>query len=149
MRAALLAHVLGLISARRALDAHLHRRGWPNHDALQIFHGIGARFPQRSARAQLEAGKLNEQLAQIDEVRRQLAQIHPENDSAPAEDVISSRLVIDRLDDLLEHLGHALEDWRDLLEERWRSEPRRVLNFHPRPARRVESMVCARSWPFA
>jgi uncharacterized membrane protein YgaE (UPF0421/DUF939 family) len=36
----LVAHIFGLISARRSLDAHLHRCGWPRHDALQIFHGV-------------------------------------------------------------------------------------------------------------
>lgn len=125
----LLAHVLGLVSARRSLDSHLHRRGWPAHDALQIFHGIVLDF-LNDLPTQLGAGKLDEQLAQIEAVRRQLAQLQPENDSASAEEVISARLVIDRMDDLLEHLGHALEDWRDILEERWRNEPRRILNFH-------------------
>jgi uncharacterized membrane protein YccC len=125
----LLAHVLGLVSARRELDAHLSRCGWPAHDALQIFHGIVLDF-LKDVPAQLEAGKLDEQLEEIGEVRRQLARLVPENDSALVTDVISARLVIDRIDDLLEHLGHALEDWRDIVEERWRPEPRRVLNFH-------------------
>jgi uncharacterized membrane protein YccC len=125
----LLAHVLGLVSARRELDAHLSRCGWPAHDALQIFHGIVLDF-LKDVPAQLEAGKLDEQLEEIGEVRRQLARLVPENDSASAADVISARLVIDRIDDLLEHLSDALEDWRDIVEERWRQEPRRVLNFH-------------------
>src|SRR5271155_992444 len=36
----LLAHIFSLISARRALDAHLIRRGWPKHAALEIFHSV-------------------------------------------------------------------------------------------------------------
>jgi uncharacterized membrane protein YccC len=125
----LLAHVLGLVSARRALDAHLRRHGWPAHDALQIFHGVVLDF-LNDLPAQLEAGQLDNLLQEIGQVRRQLAQLQPEDDSPSAGDVISARLVIDRIDDLLEHLGHALEDWRDIREERWRREPRRVLNFH-------------------
>ena len=125
----LLAHVFGLISARRSLDAHLHHHGWPAHDALQIYHGIVLDL-LNDMPAKLDAGQLNEELAEIAAIRRQLAGLRPENDSPNAADVISARLVIDRIDDLLEHLGGALEDWRDILEERWHPEPRRVLNFH-------------------
>jgi len=125
----LLAHVFGLVSARRSLDHYLHRCGWPRHHALQIYHGILldllADMP-----AKLDAGKLENELREIAELRHQLAQVRPEDDSTDAAEAISARLVIDRVDDLLEHLGGALEDWRDVLEERWHPEPRRVLNFH-------------------
>jgi uncharacterized membrane protein YccC len=125
----LLANVLGLVSARRALDHHLSRHGWPAHEGLQLYHEIFLDL-LNDLPAQLEAGKLEEQLTEIRDVRRQLGQIHPEDDSAAAEEVIHARLVIDRMDDLLERLAHALKDWRDILEERWHPEPRRVLNFH-------------------
>jgi uncharacterized membrane protein YccC len=36
----LLAHIFSLISARRSLDAHLMRCGWPKHDALEVFHEV-------------------------------------------------------------------------------------------------------------
>ena len=125
----LVAHIFGLISARRSLDAHLRRCGWPEHDALQIFHGVVLDF-LHDVSERLERGELDEISSGIDEVRRQLAQLHPENDSADAASVVSARLVIDRIDDLLEHLGHALDDWCDVVHERWRAEPRRVINFH-------------------
>ena len=125
----LLAHIFGLISARRALDFQLHRHGWPAHEALQIYHGIFLDLLNDLA-ARLDDGELDQHLLEIAAIRHQLALIHPEEESATAEEVIRARIVIDRTDDLLEQLGHALEDWRDILEERWRSEPRRVLNFH-------------------
>ena len=125
----LIAHVFGLVSARRSLDAHLHRHGWPAHEALQFYHGVILDL-LNDTRAKLDAGRLDEQLAEIAEIRRKLAAMHPEDDTPDAAHVISARYVIDRLDDLLEHLGLALEDWRDIVEERWRPEPRRVLNFH-------------------
>jgi uncharacterized membrane protein YccC len=125
----LLAHIFGLISARRALDAHLRRQGWPAHEALQIYHGIFLDL-LHDLPAELDAGKLDEQIEVIAENRRHLAQLRPEDDTSAGQDVISARLVIDRMDDLFEHLGHALEDWRDVVEERWHPEPRRTLNFH-------------------
>jgi uncharacterized membrane protein YccC len=125
----LLAHVLGLVSARRALDFQLRRHGWPAQDALQIYHGVFLDL-LNDLPAQLEAGKLDEQIDEIAEIRHQLALIRPEDDVAAAEEVIHARVVIDRTDDLLEHLSGALEDWRDIQVERWHREPRRVLNFH-------------------
>jgi len=125
----LLSHLFGLISARRSLDAHLRRCGWPRHDALQIFHGIVIDLLNELPE-QLDRGKIDEQLEAIEEVRHQLALLKPEDDSATVEEVISARLVIDRIDDLLEHLGHALNNWRDIVQERWERQPTRVLNFH-------------------
>ena len=78
----------------------------------------------------VDQGKINEQISTIREVREQLAALHPENESAPAEDVVCARFVIDRIDDLLEHLEHALVNWRDIVEERWERTPTRTLNFH-------------------
>jgi uncharacterized membrane protein YccC len=125
----LIAHVFGVISARRSLDAHLRRCGWPRHDALQIFHGVVVDLlndlPQK-----LERGNVHEMIAQIEEVRGQLADLHPEDDAGLPADLVSVRLVIDRIDDLLEHLGCALLNWRDILEERWERMPTRQLNFH-------------------
>ena len=125
----LLSHIFGLISARRSLDAHLRRCGWPKHEALQIFHGIVIDLLNELP-PQLDQGKVDEQLEAIGEIRRQLALLHPEDEPEPVEEVISARLVIDRIDDFLEHLGHALNNWRDIVEERWQRQPTRVLNFH-------------------
>jgi uncharacterized membrane protein YccC len=125
----LLAHIFGLISARRSLDAHLTRCGWPKHAALQVFHGIIIDFlnelPQR-----LDRGEIDPVIAQLNEVCHQLALLQPENDSGPAEEVVSQRVVIDRLEDLLQHFERALKDWRDILRGQWQEKARLSLNFH-------------------
>jgi uncharacterized membrane protein YccC len=125
----LLAHIFGLISARRSLDAHLRRRGWPRHHALEIFHGVFLDFlremPQR-----LERDGVDALIGEIDEIRTQLALLQPEDDTDEPAEVVSERLVIDRVEDLLAHMGGALKDWRDLQTGRWEETPRLVLNFH-------------------
>lgn len=125
----LLAHVFGLISARRSLDAHLRRCGWPANDALQIFHGVVIDV-LNEVPAKLDQGLVEEHIATIDEVRRQLAALKPEAVATAPEQVVSARLVIDRIDDLLEHLCHALSYWQDIRLERWHKTPLRTLNFH-------------------
>jgi uncharacterized membrane protein YccC len=125
----LVAHVLGLISARRALDAHLKRRGWPQDEGLQIFHGVVVDL-LNDVPKNLERHRLDQQIETIDEVRRQLAALNPERDTADGSAAVSARLVIDRIDDLLEDLCHALANWRDILDERWERMPTRTLNFH-------------------
>jgi uncharacterized membrane protein YccC len=125
----LLAHIFGLISARRSLDAHLTRHGWPKHAALEIFHGVILDFLNEMPQ-QLDRGQIDELIAGIHDVKHQLELLQPEQDTSSAEDLISERLVIDRLDDLLKHLDGALKDWRDILQGHWEDKPRLVLNFH-------------------
>ena len=125
----LLAHVFGLISARRSLDAHLVRRGWPRHQGLEIFHSVILDF-LADMPAELERGEVNRLIEGLGEVRAQLDLLEPERDTGPSEDVVSARYVIDRLEDLLAHLGGALRDWRALLHREPSEEPRLVLNFH-------------------
>jgi uncharacterized membrane protein YccC len=125
----LLAHIFGLISARRSLDAHLNRCGWPRHTGLEVFHEVLLDF-LNEAPERLEHGQVDESIAGIHELREQLELLQPERDTASVDEVVSERLAIDRLDDLLEHFGGALQDWRDILEGNGRNKPRLVLNFH-------------------
>jgi uncharacterized membrane protein YccC len=125
----LLAHIFGLISARRSIDAHLHRCGWPEHDGLENFHAVFLDFLGRMPE-QLERGEADELIGEIREIRRRLARLEPEAHAPRSGEIVSERLVIDRMDDLLAHMGGALEDWRDILSGRWKNEPRLVLNFH-------------------
>ena len=125
----LLAHVFGLISARRALDAHLLRRGWPRHHALEIFHGVILDFLDEMP-ARLDRGDLDELIAELEAVQGQVDALEPEQDTADADGVVSERFVIDRFDDLLTHLGCALRDFRSLLRREPSDQPRLVLNFH-------------------
>lgn len=125
----LLAHLFSVISARRSLDAHLRRCGWPKHDALDVFHEIIIDFLNEMPE-KLERGQVDELIVRINDMRRQLEQLHPEQHTSSSEEVVSERLVIDRLDDLLAHLGGALENWRDILQGPWEKKPRLSLNFH-------------------
>jgi uncharacterized membrane protein YccC len=124
-----IAHIFSLISARRALDAHLVRCGWPPHDALEIYHEVILDF-LHDLPARLDQGDLDELISGLQEVRQQLDLLRPEKETVSSADLVSERFVIDRLDDLLTHLGGALEEWRDIVLQRWTSEPRLGLNFH-------------------
>jgi uncharacterized membrane protein YccC len=125
----LLAHIFGLISARRALDAHLIRCGWPRHAGLEIFHSVIIDFlnemPER-----LDQGQVEELIAGLEEVHHQLDLLQPEEEIGTSEELVSKRFVIDRLGDLLDHLDGALKNWRDMINGNWRRVPRLTLNFH-------------------
>ena len=125
----LLAHIFSVISARRALDAHLARCGWPEHNALEIFHEVILDFLHEMP-ARLDKGEVDELIEGLGDVRMQLDLLRPEIETAASSELVSERLVIDRLDDLLLQLNGALEDWCDILHSRWSNEPRLTLNFH-------------------
>jgi len=125
----LLAHIFSLISARRALDAHLNRRGWPRHAPLENFHSVILDFlnemPQR-----LDHGAIDDLITGLVEVHQQLKLLQPEEEIGPSEELVSKRFVIDCMDDLLDHLEGALKDWRDILYGNWKDSPSLWLNFH-------------------
>jgi uncharacterized membrane protein YccC len=125
----LLAHIFSLISARRALDAHLIRCGWPQHAGLEVFHSVILDFLNEMPK-RLDGGTIDELIAGLDDVQNQLKLLRPEEESGPAEELVSKRFVIDRLDDFLNHLGGALNNWRDILDGNWKRMPSLSLNFH-------------------
>ena len=125
----LVAHLFSLVSARRALDAHLVRCGWPEVNALEIFHGVILDFLNEMP-ARLDRGESDELISGLREVREQLQLLRPEEDTEPSADLVSERFVIDRLDDMLGNLDGALNDWRDIQNGCPTNEPRLTLNFH-------------------
>ncbi|HEX4140182.1 MAG TPA: FUSC family protein [Candidatus Methylacidiphilales bacterium] len=125
----LVAHLFSVVSARRSLDAHLTQHGWPRHDALQIFHGVAVDFLHEMP-PRLERGEVAGLLDELDVIRDQLLRLHPEAEAMPEEEIVSARLVIDRMDDILEHFKGALEDWQNLIEGRRVKRPQVTLNFH-------------------
>ena len=125
----LVAHLFSLISARRALDAHLARCGWPPHDALDIFHGVIIDFLHEMP-GRIDRNEVDDLIDGLTQVQTQLDRLRPEDDTDMRDDVVSVRFVIDRIDDLLLNLNGALEEWRGILSGRYRSEPRLQLNFH-------------------
>jgi uncharacterized membrane protein YccC len=125
----LLAHIFSLISARRSLDAHLERCGWPRHHALEIFHEVIIEYLNEMP-GLLERDRVDELISGLQEVRSQLDLLHPEQDTASSEELVSERYVIDRLDDFVVHLNGALEAWRNILLGKPDDGPPVVLNFH-------------------
>lgn len=125
----MVSHLFSLVSARRSLDAHLRRRGWPSEDELDLFHEAILKF-LRGMPERLDRGELEELQNEIVEMRRRLARLQPEEVTGPFDEVVSERLVIDRMDDLLKHLGGALEDWHDVVREKIDRKPQMTLNFH-------------------
>ena len=125
----LLAHIFGLISARRSLDAHLNRCGWPKHDALEAFHAVILDFLHEMP-DQLDQRPIDELIASLGELQHQLELLQPEDETGSAEELVSKRFVIDRMDDILKHLDGALRDWCDILHGNWEATPRLDLNFH-------------------
>jgi len=125
----LVAHLFSVISARRALDARLVRCGWPEREALNIFHEVILDF-LREMPDFLEQDKIDELISGLAEVRQQLELLRPETETISSTDVVSERLVIDRLDDLLRHLDGALEQWRIVLRGSFAPAPPIGLNFH-------------------
>ncbi len=67
----LVAHLFSLISARRALDAHLARCGWPPHDALDIFHGVIIDFLHEMP-GKIDRNEIDDLIAGLDDVHDQL-----------------------------------------------------------------------------
>jgi uncharacterized membrane protein YccC len=124
-----LAHIFGVVSARRSLDAHLARCGWPEHDTLESIHAAVIDFLNEMP-AQLDRGKIDELIAGLAGMQKQLEQMQPEAETGPAEELVSKRFVLDRMHDLLSHLEGALKDWRDIVHGNWKGTPRQSLNFH-------------------
>jgi uncharacterized membrane protein YccC len=125
----LLAHIFSLISARRSLDAHLIRCGWPTHDGLEVFHQVILTFLHEMP-DKLDRGEVDDLIDRCRDERAQLARLKPEEEGAPVDELVSERFVIDRLDDVLFHLHEALREWRDLLHGLQENEAPLVLNFH-------------------
>ncbi len=125
----LVAHIFGLISARRSLDAHLLRCGWPKYHALEIFHEVVIDFLNEMPQ-QIEDGKVDQLISRIREVHVELELLAPEQEMSSSEDLISERFVIDRLDELLWHLVGALEDWQNISLGNWQKQPKLTLDFH-------------------
>ena len=125
----LLAHIFSLISARRALDAHLLRYGWPKHAALEVFHSVIIDFLNELPE-KLDRGSIDELISGLDEVRQQLELLQPEEEDGSSEELVSKRFVIDRMEDLQTHLEGALKNWRDIVQGNWKNIPTQDLNFH-------------------
>ena len=124
----LLAHLFGVISAKRSLDAHVIRRGMAGHPPLLAARDEIFAFLQ-TLPAKIGREEMADTVRQIDRLRLHLAVLNPESLDLPAEELVSHRVIIDRLDDILNEMNGAVEDWIDL-HQPGRSRERLELNFH-------------------
>ena len=125
----LLAHLFSVVSARRSLDAHLERCGWPPHHALSLYHDVVLDF-LRDLPGRLDRGELKLLCSELGEIEAQLENLRVEQDTAGSAEVVSERLVIDRMEDLLRAMGGALKEWRKIVNRSREPAPRVTLNFH-------------------
>ncbi len=125
----LLADSFGIISARRSLDAHLHRCGWPQGDALETIHAQILDF-LNTMPAELDRGNLDEMIICLGEMQKRIDDLQPEAGAGSPEEIVSSRFVADRMHDLVNRLESALRDWRDIVHGNGKTAPRLALNFH-------------------
>lgn len=125
----LLAHLFGAYSAKRALDAHLLRTlDDPRDpqteavlkDAIQLIGTISS---------MMESGKGHLLSTEISALQGRLGSLDPESSGQELTRMVSSRFIIDRLHDMLGHLGMAILDW-GRIQGGWRWQPSLRLNFH-------------------
>lgn len=124
----LVAHLFAALSAKRSLDAHLLRTGEVRDPALAAIHDAAMTL-LGDAPDLIAEGKLKDLRDQMRTLRVKLALREPECAGLETACEVSSRLVIDRLEDLLRHLGRALRDW-ERLQGGWLWRPSLRLNFH-------------------
>jgi uncharacterized membrane protein YccC len=124
----LLAHLFGMIAARRSLEDRLRRAG-PVRDAetaalldsaIQVL-GDAPRKIGEDRSKELEEG--------IEELHSRVRAQTPEFKNLEIPQGVSCRIVLDRLDDMFRHYGRAVHDWTGL-REGWKLEPSQRLDFH-------------------
>ena len=131
----LLAHLFGLHAAKRAMEAHIQRVGIPAMPELTAVYEMALRLlaegPARIAEKKEDAWE-----KEIESLRLQVLKLCPEASPLEKETIIAARFVIDRLDDILRHLGRALHDWK-AIHGRAIWNPSMRLDFH-----RDQRMAC-------
>lgn len=124
----LVAHLFALVSAKRSLEDHLFRRGLTqDQTTIQIYEE--AMRLLENAPTHMEEKPWAELEEKIEALRHRIQEQAPEAAHADIMQGVSSRIVLDRLDDLLRHFGRAIHDWRGL-HAGWHWEPSQTLDFH-------------------
>ncbi len=124
----LLVHVYGVFSAKRSLDAHSLRRGMPSDPALVALLERSFAF-LGSISEKLTLDRIPEVISQVQDLRMKLSAIAPESLPLAEDDLVSHRVVIDRLDELLGEFAGAADDWVNL-HGMCRDHPYLPMNFH-------------------
>jgi len=121
-------HIFGMISEKRSLDAHVKRCGMPPNPALvQVKDDCYSLLEKLAER--IEREEMTDIRNEIDDLRARLALLNPEELEIPPSELVSHRIIIDRLDGILSEIGNAVDDWLDFRAGRKRTE-KLVTNFH-------------------
>ncbi|MCE0483005.1 MAG: FUSC family protein [Methylacidiphilales bacterium] len=124
----LVAHLFQAIAARRSLEEELPRGGTSaDPEVAQLLDSTLQFF--RNAPELMAADQWLTLQQQMEELRRKIEKAMPEERVSDFRPAASSRMVLDRLDELLEHLARAISDWQLLLGG-WKWSPSLSLNFH-------------------
>lgn len=122
----LLAHLFHAISAKRSLEAHLLRVGMIEDQETIRLYREAMRVLEYAPR-QIDLDQWEDVLEDIQAIQASLRVHSPETTNVST--AVSSRLVLDRLDDLLRDFEAAIESWR-AVQGGWRFETSLRLNFH-------------------
>jgi uncharacterized membrane protein YccC len=123
----LLAHLFGAIAAKRSMDARIVRAHLLSPDLLEAIAVAESLFQSVTAEADKKQSAML--AAEMENLRASLAAFVPENSGRPVEEIISERVIVDRLDDLLRHLARAGVDLASL-EGGPKAHASLRLNFH-------------------
>lgn len=124
----LLAHLFEMISAKRSLEAHLLRAGMIQDRKTASLYSEAMRVLEYAPR-QIDLDQWDELLEDIQAMQARLSEHSAEASANEVSHIVSSRLVLDRLDDLLRNFEGAIHSWR-AAQGGWKSEPSLRLNFH-------------------
>lgn len=128
MARSLLAHLFGVIAAKRSLEDHLlHANAAPDRQTVRFYEE--AMRLLEAAPQKIDADRWKDLEEELNALRFRIREYVPEAAGRDVGATVSSRVVLDRLDDLLRHESRAVRDWQ-AIQGGWREEPSLRLNFH-------------------
>ncbi|HTR40998.1 MAG TPA: FUSC family protein [Pseudomonadales bacterium] len=122
----LVAHLFAVIAEKRSLEDHLKRVG-PIQDAQTIGFLNTTMKLLEGAPALIAANQWKELLELSRAQHLQIAEYEPPALDLPC--AVSTRYILDRLNDLLSHFERAAVDWTEI-QGGWTHDPNLSLNFH-------------------
>ncbi len=124
----LLAHLFGAYAAKRSLDARRVRAATPLDPRLAKLLEETAVIANQGGNY-LREGREEAWEKELERLRKEGHKLKPELSPSAIEIVVTERILLDRLDDILRHLIGALQDWRGL-QGGWVPTNSLSLNFH-------------------
>jgi uncharacterized membrane protein YccC len=124
----LLVDLFSAISAKRAVEGHLNRAGMVPDPKTLLLHDEVNKLLERAPR-QIDGNRWEDLQLAIQTTRAALGGHSPESVPMDPSHIASSRLVLDRLDDLMRYFGSAIASWH-AVQGGWKLESSLRLDFH-------------------